>query len=256
MRTLLLIALTLPLSGCLMELLTVTAIQGELAAENAQSATRVLSYVKESVANTELQRAIDAYAAEKGYYPPSLGALVPDYLYSVPKTPSGTPYAYDPNTGRLIDPAAAPAQVPFTAADRRNLQKVKDAVYLYWKSTGFYPRTLDDLDPLYMEAVPKLSSGGVFIYDPRTASVYHPAEFATQRAPASRGAQTVGGGMPTGGVGPMGEVMTGISIQNELNSMNHSGTSNLRNVGRRSVNNIVGQQNQRQMKALRDLDLQ
>ncbi len=256
MRTLLMIALTFPLSGCLMELLTVTAIQGELAAESAQSATRALSYAKESVANTELRHAISIYAAEKGHYPPSLEALVPDYLYSVPKTPTGRPYAYDPNTGRLIDPVVAAAQVPFTNADRSNLQEVKGAVYSYWQSTGYYPRTLDDLDPLYMEAVPKLSSGGVFIYDPQTGSVYHPAELAAQRALASGGAQMMRGGVPAAGVGPMGEVMTGISIQNELNSTNHSGTSNLRNVGQRGVNNIVGQQNQQQMKALRDLNLQ
>ncbi|MDK1021469.1 MAG: hypothetical protein QGD90_07515 [Candidatus Hydrogenedentes bacterium] len=256
MRTLLLVALTIAMSGCLMELLTVTAIQGELAAENAQSAARALSYAKESLANTELQHAISAYAAEKGHYPPTLGALVPDYLYSVPKTLSGRPYAYDPSTGRLADPAVAPAQAPFTAADRGNLQKVKDAVYLYWESTGYYPRTLDDLDPLYIEAVPKLSSGGVFIYDPRTGSVYHPADFTAQQAPASGGAHTAHGGVPAAGMGPMGEVMTGISIQNELNSMNHSGTSNLRYVGQRNVNNIVGQHNQQQMKALRDLNLQ
>ncbi len=229
MRMLLLIALTLPLSGCLMELLTATAIQGELAAESAQSATRVLSYAKESLANTELQHAIDVYAAEQGHYPPSLEALVPDYLHSVPKTPTGRPYAYDPSTGRLIDPAAAPAQVHFTNADRQNLQEVKAGIYSYWQSTGYFPRTLDDLDPLYMQAVPALSSGGAFIYDPQTGSVYHPAELAAAAA--------------------------GISAQNKLNSANRSGTSNPRNMGQRGVNGIVGRQNDRQMKALRDLDL-
>ena len=133
MKALLLIALTLPLSGCLMELLTVTAIQGELAAQDAQSATRALSYAKESVATTELQQAISAYTAENGYYPPTLEALVPDYLYSVPTTPGGRPYAYDPSTGHLTDPAAAPARVPFKASDRHKQQKVKDALYLFWE---------------------------------------------------------------------------------------------------------------------------
>ena len=256
MKTLLLIALTLPLSGCLMELFTVTAIQGELAAQDAQSAARALSYAKESVANTELQQAISAYTAENGYYPPSLEALVPDYLYSVPATSSGRPYAYNPSTGRLTESAAALPQVPFTAADRQNLQKVKDAIYLYWESTGYYPRSLDDLDPLYMERVPKLTSGGIFIYDPRTGSVYHPAEFAALRTPTPGNAQAWRAGAPVGGAGPMGEVMTGIAIQNELNSMNSSGTSNLRNVGQRSLNSAAAQQNQRQMKALRDLNLQ
>lgn len=256
MRTLLLIALTLPLSGCFMELFTVTAIQGELAAQDAQSAARALSYAKESVANTELQQAISAYTAENGYYPSSLEALVPDYLFSVPTTLGGRPYAYDPSTGRLTEPAAALPLVPFTAADRQNLQKVKDAIYLFWESTGYYPGSLDDLDPLYMERVPKLTSGGVFVYDLRTGSVYHPAELAAPQTPAYGGAQTARGGVPTAGVGPLGEVMTGISIQNELNSMNRSGTSNLRNVGQRSLNNSVAQQNQRQMKALRDLNLQ
>ncbi len=256
MKTLLLIALMLPLSGCLMEVLTVTAIQGELAAQDAQSATRALNYAKESVANTELQHAISAYAAENGYYPASLEALVPDYLYSVPATLNGRPYAYDPSTGRLTDPAVAPAQVPFTTADRQNLQKVKDAIYLYWESTGYYPQALDDLDPLYMENVPKLTSGGVFVYDPQTGSVYHPAELPGRMTPGAGNAQMSRGAAPVGGAGPMGELTTGIAAQNELNSMNRSGASNLRNVDQRSVNNIAGQQNQQQMKALRDLNLQ
>ena len=154
------------------------------------------------------------------------------------------------------NPAAAPARVPFTASDRQNLQKVKDAIYLFWESTGYYPRSLDDLDPLYMERVPKLSSGGVFVYDPQTGSVYHPAERAVPRTPGPVNAQATRGGAPVGGAGPMGEVMTGIAVQNELNSMNQSGTSNLRNVGQRNINNIAGQHNQQQKKALRDLNLQ
>ncbi len=256
MKTLLLIALTLTLSGCLLELLTTTAIQGELAAQDAQSASRALSYAKESVANTELQHAISAYAAENGNYPPTLEALVPDYLYSLPATPSGGPYAYDPSTGTLTDPVAAPPQVPFTATDRQNLQKVKDAIYLFWESTRYYPQSLDDLDPLYMETVPRLTSGGVFMYDPQTGSVYHPSELAAAQKPALAHGQASRRGAPVGGAGPLGEVMTGIAIQNELNSMNHSGTSNLRNVGQRSLNSIAGQQNQQQMEALRDLGLQ
>ena len=256
MRKLLLFALTLPLSGCFMELLTVTAIQGELAAENAQSATRALSYAKESMANTELQQAIGAYAAEKGHYPPSLVSLVPDYLTSLPKMPDGRHYGYDPTTGALFDPAAAPPQITVSGADQRNLQDIRDGIYLYWESTGYYPTSLDDLDPLYMEKVPRLSSGGIFIYDPITGSVYHPAELAASQSPAQWNAQSANGRRPMGGTGAMGEVMTGIAIQNELNSMNQSGTSNLRNVGQRGVGNISGQHNQRQMKALRDLDLQ
>lgn len=256
MKLLLLVLMTLPLSGCLLELLTTTAIQGELAAQNAQSATRALSYAKESLANTELQHGIDAYTAENGYYPPSLNVLVPDYVTSIPTKPDGSAYGYDPQTGKIFDPAESPAKIPFTSGDKKNLQRIKDAIYLYWESTGYYPRNLDDLDPLYVKSLPLLSSGGKFIYDRQTGSVYHPAELAPppNAAPSTGTGRRVG--VPVAGGGPVGEVMTGIAIQNELNSMNNSGTSGAGAAGRRSVNNISGQHTDRQMQTLRDLDLQ
>lgn len=224
LRSMLLLLLTFPLSGCLLELLTTTAIQGELAAENAQSATRALSYAKESVAMSEARHAISAYAAENGYYPASLDVLVPDYLYSVPTSADGRALGYNAQTGQITDPLAPTVEIPFTTADRKNLQALRDATYMFWESTGRYPASLGDLDPLYIAQVPLLSSGDGFIYDPVTGSVWHPAELAQQRQQATSGGQTrsvSGGG--GGGAGPMGEVMTGIGIQNQSNSMNQSG---------------------------------
>lgn len=188
MKRLLLVIFVLPLSGCMLELLTSTAIQSELAAKDAQSATQVLHQAQDLKAETEANQAIQMYVAEHGQNPPSLDALVPEYLPDVPRQPDGTPYGYDPATGALLTGAApapaGPAEIPFTEQDRKNLERLQKAIYEYWQSTGFYPKSLDDLDPLYINKVPKLSSGGSFVYRPKTGAVYHPAELRAMRAAA------------------------------------------------------------------------
>jgi hypothetical protein len=97
------------LPGCILELLTTTAIQGELQAQNAASATKQLEHTRRMADEMKVKQAIDVYRAENAAYPPSLEALVPEYLDAVPVDPIGKPlFAYDPSTGWFGDPAKAP----------------------------------------------------------------------------------------------------------------------------------------------------
>ena len=53
----------------------------------------------------------------------------------------------------------------------------------------------------------------------------------------------------------MGEVMTGMGIQNELNSMGNSGASSVGGYGRRNIRSQAGNHNQRQEQVMDDLGL-
>lgn len=256
MKRMLLVVCALPLSGCLLEVLTTTAIQGELAAQDAQSATRALEQVESSTARMEAQRAIDAYTAEHGQYPPSLEALVPMYLAEIPRTPSGAPYGYDPQSGTLLETASrASTELSFTDTDRKNLKRLEEAIYAYWESTGRYPRSLDDLDPLYIDKVPKLSSGGAFVYKPKTGAVYHPAELQTGQAPrGGANGGSSGSGVVSAGGGPGAEVATSLAVQQQLNSTNQRGAQYSGNRSRGSIGEIERSYSERQMRALDQLD--
>lgn len=91
------------LLGCGVDVLTSTATSGEMNKRQTQSAVGVLNHVKRQTSQLSAQSAVDVYQAEKGHYPPSLEALVPDYLPAVPQKPDGSAYRYDPTTGRLLD---------------------------------------------------------------------------------------------------------------------------------------------------------
>lgn len=247
--------LTVPvaLAGCIAEVLTTTAIQGELAARDAQASAQALRYAQDSRTKIEAERAIQAYQAENGVYPPSLTALVPNYLASVPLHANGQPYGYDPATGRLLDQAVSAAPLSaITATDRQNLEAIGEAIYRYWESTGRYPQTLDDLDPVYMGQVPTMESGALFEYDPVSGAVYFPenaVSSAPDPAPSAR--NRAGGGA---GAGPLGEVMTGLAIQNDLSNMNTSGASGAGSVARGAVGGVTDNYNARQNRALEQLD--
>lgn len=248
MKAMLALLLPLALSGCMLELLTTTAIQGELAAKDAQASAQALRYAKDSTAKTEAQYAIRAYQAEKGSYPPTLAALVPGYLPSLPMHSDGSPFGYDPATGTLLDsPQTVPQGIPFTPEDRSNLKALEDAVFAYWQATSDYPAAIRDLAPNYIATIPMLSSGGAFIYDAQTGAVYHPNDLA---APAA-GAAPVGAG---GGAGSLGEATTGIAIQNQLGNMNNSGVSNAGGAARRGISGASDVHNRQQQQALDALD--
>lgn len=172
MRTMCIFAVAvLVLPGCGLELLTTTAITSELAAQNANVASRVLDQAKTSTSQTNAQHAIDLYRAEKGHNPPSLEALVPAYLSEVPRRSDGTPYGYDPVGGRLLD---TPQALAPGMTDAQKLQTLAEAVQRYGRETGRYPVSLWSLVPNYVPQLPKTAGGQDFLYDPRNGGVYLP----------------------------------------------------------------------------------
>lgn len=247
MKRMLLLALPLALSGCMVELLTTTAIQGELAKENAQAGMQALDYAKETRARTEAEQAIRAYYAEKGVYPPSLAALVPSYLPGVPTHADGSPFGYDPASGALLElpPPAAPQ---ITQDDRNSLAALDKAVYAYWESTGRYPPSLEALAPRYIQQVPLTSTGEAFIYDAQIGAIYHPRQTPAAGVPVAQG--RAGGG----GAGALGEATTGIGIQNQLQNMNTSGVSHSGSSARRTIGGVNNQYNQQQQRALDEIN--
>lgn len=191
MKSIYLIALTLLLPGCLLELLTTTAIQGDLAAKSATQGQQVLHHTRDMAGKTELEQAIKLYAFDQEYYPARLDDLVPRYLPAVPMRGNGESFIYNPQTGQVLLQAETTTprggSSTMTSADMQNIELIRDSIYTYWQATGVYPESLDSLAPLYIDALPAMSSGGAFLYDPLTGAANHPAEFNVQ-APTQGGA--------------------------------------------------------------------
>lgn len=246
MRYLVAALLILPLSGCVLELLTTTAIQGELAAQNASAVMRQQQRAQDTINRTQINHAIGLYAAETGYYPANLQTLVPNFLASVPTQPDGTPYGYDPLSGTLIT-----GPVPtITAEDREAMNALRDAIHYYGQDTGYYPAMLDQLVPNYIDRVPVTSSGQPFLYNSQDGALSHPA---VSGAPRARG-QSRTGSAAGGGAGLLGEVVTGIGIQQQLSNMGTSGTSGAGARGRQRIDDIQNDYNRRQQEALDEIN--
>ena len=260
--------LTLPifaiiLSGCMAEVLTTTAIQGELAAQNAVAATRALDYAKDSTARVNLRHALDAYQASNGTYPPTLDALAPSWIESVPTQSDGTRFNYDSTSGTFWGGAGATGPAAATGPTDYDLQKVSyldQVVARYGAATGFYPPSLQALvDNGYMPKVPKTQSGEEFVYYSQNGAIYHPAELngtAATTTPAGTNQQSMpnrglGAG---GGTGLLGETTTAIGIQNQLGNMG-SGASQTGSIVRQDTRDQTGNYSDKQMKTLDDLDL-
>ena len=249
----------LALAGCGIELLAGTAIQGKLAAEQASTLKGTLDHVKDTTSGWGVDQAVDAYRAEKGSYPPSLEALVPEYMPSVPKNVDGTPVTYDPNTGvvgGVVSPAPAPAARPEPAgdsqADQQTMETIRRAINRYGEATRYFPPTLETLVPYYLAKVPKTSTGQDFLYNPQNGALTIPPAPTGRPQPRPRTAQPRAGGS---GAGPMGEMMTGIAIQGELNSMSNAGSSAAGTRARGGARNMGQQQTQRQNQVMNDLGL-
>ncbi len=226
------LVVVLALSGCGVELLATTAVRGELEAQNAKSAMKQLNYVKGKMGSINVEQAIQAYRADKGVNPPSLAALVPTYLAEVPKKEDGTDYNYDPLTGKLTEGpiSAAPAM-----SDMQMMEKIKVAINQYGTATGYYPPTLDDLYPNYLPQPPRTATGQLFVYNNQNGYLAHPMQQAAAPAVPRQRQRAMGGGA---GVGPMGEVMTGIGMQQQLNSMSSGGANAAQSRSRGGINNL------------------
>ncbi len=240
------------LSGCGAELLTATAIQGQLQAQQMSAMKGQIQQAAGQTGQINLERAIQTYRAEKGFNPTSLQVLVPDYLAQLPMKPDGSPYGYDPGSGQLLDgPATSSGGV--AEADLQMLADIRNAINQYGTATGFYPNTLDDLYPKYLAKQPRTVAGEAFIYNNKDGYLAHPRE-GQSPAPVSAPAQRGGGGA-MGGAGPMGEVMTGIGMQNQLNSMNQSGASSAGSRMRESAAGIGATGDSRANQAMDQLGL-
>ena len=237
----------LAFSGCGVELLTTTAIQGELQAQQMKALKGQVEHAAGTSGQVNLQRAIDTYRAETGVNPPSLEALVPNYIAQIPVQAGGAPYGYDPSTGRLLTGAGAAS----AASEQQTLQEIRAAINRYGTATGYYPPTLDALVPNYLPAPPRTSSGQPFLYNNQNGYVDVPPVAAGSAAP--RGAPA-GRGMPVGG-GPMGEVMTGIGMQQQLGSQSHAGSASAGTRMREQTGVATGDHNARQNQIMNDLGL-
>jgi len=251
MRIVAIVLVSVAVAGCGVELLTTTAIQAELQAQNASAAKRQLEYASGTMGKINLQKAIDTYNAETGSYPPSLEALVPNYLPQVPLKPDGSPYYFDAKTGRLSEQPVAPKVAAVTQEDIQNKALIEQAVLNYARATRYYPANLQTLvQSRWLSFVPKTSSGEAFLFNPQTGQVQHPSERGMGQTSSRQRMTPNEIRTPGGSVGPLGEVSTGIAIQNRLGNMNNAGTSAAGAGARRGVNGISGQYNQRQQKAL------
>lgn len=239
-------ALLLP--GCMLELLTTTAIEADLQAKQASAAQQTLSHVKSDTGQMNLQHAIDLYQGEKGSYPESLAALVPNYIEAIPPRGDGGAFGYNPVTGRVLETDAGPAP-----ADYLMMEKIKTAINAYGTRSGFYPPTLDTLTQAgYLPVLPRTASGQPFNYNNQNGQVTHPLDGPVAAATAPPMARP-GGAPAVGGGGPMGEAMTGIAMQQQLNSNSNAGTSAAGARGRSGARSAAAEQTQRQEKALNDL---
>lgn len=253
MRCALPLVFVLALSGCGVELLTTTAIQGELQTQQMQAMKRQVQSASDTSGRVTLERAIQTYRAEKGVNPPSLASLVPDYVPAVPKRGDGTEYGYDPAGGVLLDgPAAAAAPGGATPADQQMMAAIRDAITRYGTATGYYPATLDALYPSYLAKPPRTSAGEAFLYNNQNGAVTHPRGGAAPAAPAPAAPRAPSG---VGGAGPMGEVMTGIGMQQQLNSMGSSGASAAQGHATRSLGNTSSGHSDAQNRAMDQLGL-
>lgn len=263
--------LSMILSGCLADVLVSTAIQGELQAKQLQTATKALNTAKETRSDIEINSAIQTFAAEHGRNPSSLDELVPEYLPAVPTHPDGSPYGYDPATGRVLDAplAAAPAPRVSTKTNEQKMADINAAITKYGTATGYYPTSLDQLVPNYLSTMPLTASGARFIYDPQTGKVYDPTGTVADTPAAAGGggtlAQTppqqggfqqlrrangVGGGSPV-----LGETLTGIGISNELDNMSSAGTSAAGSSARANARGVGAGHDAKQQQAMDELGL-
>ncbi len=272
------VLLVLLLAGCGAEVLTTTAIQGELQKQQLTAMDKQLKHASDMAAKTKLRHAIDTYYAEKGYYPLTLDSLAPEYIPTIPKKPDGTEYGYNPSTGKLSDSTAPekgqtaqqqsarasgnPVSQGPGETNQRKIARIRAAIHKYGTQTGYYPPTLSALVPQYLPALPKTNDGKDFGYNNQNGRLWVPGQGPAtgqarrqqnQQAHQRRGRGTTHRGGGTGG--PMGEVMTGIGVQQELNSMGSPGANAAGGYGRRSISGTTQRHNQRQQQVMDDLGL-
>lgn len=219
MRNAILILLTLGLTGCGLDILTTTAITGELQKREAERATGTLERAEQQTERWEVQQAVRAYRAEHGRNPDSLEELVPEYLAEVPTNAQGEPMAYNPATGQVFD----------REGEGQRLARLRQAIQEYAQERRHYPPNLRALTPQYLSEIPRTEGGESFAYNPQTGAVVHPRQLRQQQ-----GNQRPGG--------------------RQQPTYNQPGAGgNVGVYGRESIRGIEREHNQRQQQALDEL---
>ena len=171
MKAALATALAFLLSGCLAEMLVTTAVGADMAAQSASSTVGSMNEAQMDMDFTLLQEAVEYYYYDHEGYPSDLNQLVPKYIESIPTRPDGEPFGYNPVTGTVYESNEGPAP-----ADYLMMESLKTAINNYGMSTGYYPPTLDDLYPTYVQLPPRTANGQPFIYNNQNGRVEHPDE--------------------------------------------------------------------------------
>ncbi|MBX7254712.1 MAG: hypothetical protein K1Y02_00025 [Candidatus Hydrogenedentes bacterium] len=248
--------LAVSLSGCLVDMMASTAIEGTLQAEQMSTYKKTLDNVKGDTSELELTKAIQAYQAENGKNPASLQDLVPSYFTVLPTKPDGSQFDYDPATGRIGGGPSAmmnAASASSSASDQAKLQQIREAIGKFAAATGFYPGNLQQLVPVYLPSLPKEANGNDFTYDPSTGSVNSAAQARAARQVLS--GQSLQRQPMGGGGGPMAETMTGIGISNQLDNMSSAGSSAVGTRVRGDARGIGQEHDQQQQAAMDNLGL-
>ena len=234
------------MSGCFLDLLGATAITSTLQKQQLETGQRAIQHATNTTGRINLEQAIAAYRADTGNFPATLEAMTPGYIREIPLQANGQPYGYDPATGRLFDsPAQAANGAGPTAADHQKMQQIRQAINAYGHATGWYPPTIEALVPQYLPSVPYSDSGQPFVYNNQNGDLRHPN---VGQMPHHGG----GHNAPSGGsaAGPMGEALTGIGMQQQLQNMNQSGANAAGSRARENINQQRGSQNERQQSHL------
>ena len=232
-HSILFVGCTAALVGCgLSETIVTTGIVGQNAKNQVEALNNVKFHANREIAENNVRRAVSLFEASTGSLPYSIDELVEKgYLHVVPALPEGYEFEYDPFTGTV---------------------KTRRAVSQPTIATPQLPPEQDSWNAAeYMRK---------YEQQPQAPVYSAPSQPGRQRPSAGRRAPQRQGGRPAprrtrggggAGVGPMGEMMTGIGIQSELNSMSGSGTSSAGSYSRRSLNRNIQQLQRGQEQALR-----
>jgi hypothetical protein len=212
MKTGIAIALSLCLSGCLIEMLMGAAIGADVTVQQAGSGMGTMNQVQRDTSQMELQEALEYYYSDNGAYPRSLDALVPKYITAIPLRPDSEPFGYNPIEGTIYQNNKGPS-----AEDYIMMEDIKAAINSYGTATGYYPPTLDDLYPRFIPTPPHTTTGATFGYENQHGRLTHPHEgrqFEEKNATTTNAGRTT----PVKPVNAMGSFQEGdLKDSNSLN---------------------------------------
>lgn len=206
-----------------------TVVVSGIAATNAKNQVKALNNIEfkanADAAANRVRETVALFEASTGFLPTSLQELVDKgYMTALPPLPEGIEFRYDRITGVV-------STGPADAASRPVHEEPVVEQTQYMK--GFATHVGNRRSP-----APRTGTRN-------TAGRGRRSPGAVQR---SRPRGRAGGA----GAGPMGEVMTGIGVQNELNSMSTGGSSSASGYARHGIGQRTDNYSRRQEQVLRE----